>query len=445
MSIFICDSIMGSGKTSAAINYINQHYDKRFIYITPYLDEDERIVKECDINKIWGEDWGEAPAHLKQKINFRQPDDKRSGSKLKDLKYLLKNKSNIATTHSLFASFDSEVFDLIEAAEYTLFIDESPSVIEIYNDKFDNKNKYKDNKDKVDKNKRITCDDVGLLLKTFIDKDDSHILKWNEKNYNGRFNDIKKLCELEALGVYNNNILIWMQPIRTFTCFEDIFVLTYMFEGQLLKYYFDINGLSYEYYISEKTNGNYQFKKVDEPPKTSIDKTLINIYDGSLNDIGEDQNNSNNCVDSALSKSWYNKASSNKASSEDRLDTLKNHLYNYFRNEIHAKSKDIMWTCYKDYESDLKKSGYAKSFVECNIKATNDYKERSTVAYMINFFANPTIIQFFNKYNIKVNEDKYSLSMLLQFIWRSRIRENKPINLYIPSKRMRELLLEWLG
>ena len=56
MSIFICDSIMGSGKTSAAINYINQHHDKRFIYITPYLDEDERIVvqniKEFSVNNV---------------------------------------------------------------------------------------------------------------------------------------------------------------------------------------------------------------------------------------------------------------------------------------------------------------------------------------------------------------------------------------------------------
>lgn len=34
---------------------------------------------------------------------------------------------------------------------------------------------------------------------------------------------------------------------------------------------------------------------------------------------------------------------------------------------------------------------------------------------------------------------------MVQFIWRSRIREGKEISLYIPSKRMRELLKEWLN
>ena len=30
-------------------------------------------------------------------------------------------------------------------------------------------------------------------------------------------------------------------------------------------------------------------------------------------------------------------------------------------------------------------------------------------------------------------------------IWRSAIRDGKPINLYIPSKRMRELLINWIN
>lgn len=37
--IKVCDSIMGSGKTQAAISYINEHQDARFIYVAPYLAE----------------------------------------------------------------------------------------------------------------------------------------------------------------------------------------------------------------------------------------------------------------------------------------------------------------------------------------------------------------------------------------------------------------------
>ena len=45
---------------------------------------------------------------------------------------------------------------------------------------------------------------------------------------------------------------------------------------------------------------------------------------------------------------------------------------------------------------------------------------------------------------IEIDEDGFALSELLQWIWRSQIRQGKPIILYIPSKRMRELLEDFL-
>ena len=34
--ITVVDSVMGSGKTSWAIEYMNTHYDENILYITPY-------------------------------------------------------------------------------------------------------------------------------------------------------------------------------------------------------------------------------------------------------------------------------------------------------------------------------------------------------------------------------------------------------------------------
>ena len=45
--IRVCDAIMGSGKSSAAITYMNENANERFIYITPYLDEAARIKENC--------------------------------------------------------------------------------------------------------------------------------------------------------------------------------------------------------------------------------------------------------------------------------------------------------------------------------------------------------------------------------------------------------------
>ena len=46
--IHVVDMAMGSGKTSSAISYMNEHPEKRYLYITPFIDETERVVKACD-------------------------------------------------------------------------------------------------------------------------------------------------------------------------------------------------------------------------------------------------------------------------------------------------------------------------------------------------------------------------------------------------------------
>jgi len=45
----IIDSIMGSGKTTWAIKHMNAHPEQRYIYITPLLNETERVVHECPL------------------------------------------------------------------------------------------------------------------------------------------------------------------------------------------------------------------------------------------------------------------------------------------------------------------------------------------------------------------------------------------------------------
>ena len=63
---------------------------------------------------------------------------------------------------------------------------------------------------------------------------------------------------------------------------------------------------------------------------------------------------------------------------------------------------------------------------------------------MVNRYCVPPVIDFFNGHNLGINEDKLVLSEMLQWIWRSRIRDNKEIVVYIPSKRMRNLLKGWI-
>lgn len=49
----IVDAMMGAGKSSAAINYINKSEDdEKFLIITPYLSEVDRYKTECPNKKF---------------------------------------------------------------------------------------------------------------------------------------------------------------------------------------------------------------------------------------------------------------------------------------------------------------------------------------------------------------------------------------------------------
>lgn len=102
-----------------------------------------------------------------------------------------------------------------------------------------------------------------------------------------------------------------------------------------------------------------------------------------------------------------------------------------------------MWTCFKSVKTKVQGHGMGKNFVPCNMRATNDYINKTTLAYLINCYTNPILKNFFLQKNIKIDENEYALSEMLQWIFRSRIRKHEPINIYVPSQRMRELLENW--
>ena len=85
--IYVADAIMGSGKSSSCINFMNEHPENKYIYITPYLDETDRIKVNCP------------------KLYFREPTNKVSDynySKTEHFIELIKNGRNISSTHAMF-------------------------------------------------------------------------------------------------------------------------------------------------------------------------------------------------------------------------------------------------------------------------------------------------------------------------------------------------------
>ena len=393
--VTIIDSPCGRGKTTYAINYINERPTDNFVYITPFLKEVERVIEQTKFN---GAD-----------KRFVQPANLGNG-KLDSLINLFHNNRDIVSTHSLFSKCSQSVADNIRIGHYTLILDEVMSVVEVLN---------------LKKSDIPTMLDAELVR---IDEKTNKLI-WLKSDYDGAYNEIKERCENNNIYVVNNVAIVWTFPVEIFEAFDNVIICTYMFNCQLQKYYYDMYNVAY----TKKSIVNGELVDYIEQ-KDSLDKLHI-LDNNKINHVGDGKYD--------LSKSWYEKHKKN-------LKMLQNNIYNYVHNfapmlaNTKVKSKDVIWTTFKDYQTKLKGKGYANSFIPCNSRATNEYMNSFVVVYPINIFVNPIVKQFFTNNGVEINEDGYALSELIQFIYRSRIRQNQHIYCYIPSVRMRSLLYNYM-
>ena len=126
------------------------------------------------------------------------------------------------------------------------------------------------------------------------------------------------------------------------------------------------------------------------------------------------------------------------------MKRIKNNTVNYFKNITKSKSEFNMWTTFLDFKTILSGAKYTKGCVDCSARATNEYKHKKNLAYLCNRYYSPVIKNFFIDKGVIIDEDEWALSESIQWMFRSSIREQKNINIYIPSKRMRDLLMKWL-
>lgn len=167
-------------------------------------------------------------------------------------------------------------------------------------------------------------------------------------------------------------------------------------------------------------------KYVIDVPKYDYKKMIHIVNHNKLNKIGDDTY--------ALSRKWFDINKNNGI-----VNKLQKNVYNFFHNVAKASVKENLWTTYDEFEDDIKGKGYAKGFSPIY---NYDFYDRNKInlAFVANIFL-PAMI---NKKNFVITEDQYSLMILMQFIWKSALRDGKEITIYIPSKRMRELLQTWI-
>lgn len=410
VKIKVVDAVCGAGKTSYAIQEMKFPFCRRYIYVTPYLKEIERVIEATE-------------------KDFKEPTNRNSeGSKLEGLRKLVSKGENIVCTHELFKLCDKQILELIEEMGYILMLDEVLNVINKIN---------------------ITKEDIEMLEMTSkikINEKDGSIL-WIDKDYKGKFEELKHLAKNDNLFLFNNTFMFWTLHNKSFEVFREIYIFTYLFDGQIQRYYYDLHGFEYEKYSVIHNGKDYELVPYD----SRIDNReriaeRLNIYE----DKGKSKFNSNFCkrpTNNMFSTRWL------KNCDDETIKRINTNISSYFMS-VKSNVSSSFWTTIKEAAPKLKnkKATYYKTnkksnFVSINIRATNEYKDCTSCAFIYNRYMNPVEKAFFEFHGVKVDEDTLACSDLIQFLFRGIIRDansNEKLNVYIPSMRMRELLYKYL-
>ena len=422
----IIDAVMGTGKSTYAIERINNTPEQKYIILTPLKTEVTRYKE------------GISADHDGVRTDVIALDEVKSESKSYRFMEALRDDKTIIATHELFNKrLDCDCIQKItKNGEYELILDETMTMVteEIISE--------------PDVNSLITSEWIEV---TSTDIDGLDIMKVTEKgtDYHGVHKQFMKAVDSRRVYRINKTTVIFVVPPDRMTAFKKVNILTYLFDESETHGWLKLFKLDFDHrkLLRVRSSGGHRVEQHDLKYSGKRFKGQIEIFsDAKLNKIGEKTRGRR---EYPLSHGWYKKKRRGYRERDNSpLDILRKNVLNYYKNKTKANQKDILWACPKDYQELLSDryfdpAGIA-TWIAYNHRATNDFADRSVLAYLVDVHQRPSITDFFSQHEIKINTERYALSTLVQWIWRSAIRKGDNVKIYLPSKRMREILEDWL-
>ena len=416
---------MGGGKTEGMIHDLNMRHkaDPSFKVIVLLVKRTEafRIHDGCP------------------ELNFAVPERKSGDYRsvaMQTEQFLLEGR-NIASTHAAFLYYTETIRDLIKQNGYSLYIDEAMDAV--------TQEKYKQSDIDLLKGQ-------GLLVKH--PEHDYYIatkeaLEWySGEHYSNLLRAAFSRGLADVVSSDNKEVatyFFWIIPSEMLLCFKDVTILTFNFEIQPMAFYLKMNELDYrmigvgvspvvgfyftsnheEYYYPHYLTNIKELVHVVETPKMK-----------KRNYYGRNKY--------AMSMNWYK--------NPDNVATVGKDLDSFYRKVALNLTDDNganrrMWSTYKEKIRDLV-GKYRKlslsSEIPYNARAFNDMSDRTILAYPVSLYINGGVKTFWSRLGYNMSDDMYALNCMIQWIWRSAIRNGKEIWVLVPSNRMRELLKNWL-
>ncbi len=425
------------------------HPEKNYIYVTPFLDEINRVIENIEENRL------EQPDHI---VLNKETGTTSFVSKLDSFNHLLATQKSIAVSHATFLNATPETIALIKEGEYTIIIDEALEVVSPFNEI---------RAVEYDARQKMTGGDIRRYLregKIRIDTDNRVIWTGDEEDIeDSKDREVCLQAKLGNLYCSNKSLLYVMFPKEIFEVCVETFILTYMVKESTLDYYFQLHHIEYEMASLEGSGMETTVVPYSSEPDIDFRRKLKGLITINENPRYQDHT-------FKLSMNWYHEVA--REENQRSLDKLKRILTSFYRScdpPAKASREEIMWTCPKDYKTKLAGRGYTcvrsisgedkklepddfmkrmkelDCFVSCNARASNDYRNRWALAYCCHMYRNPMLEGLFRSNGIKVDSEQYSLSCLVQWMCRSRVRDDLPITILIVNDELREQFKDWIN
>lgn len=418
-SIEVCSRLMGSNKTNRIIQWMKENNQDRYIYVIPNLSE---ITNSDDVQS------------RVLSIGFKTPNTDNHKTKSESLKDLLKQGDvNIACTQHLYKMIDKECLALIRKNNMIVVFDEEISLIDVYN--------YASPSDLVsllnDGKVEVNPDD-GLVkwianekvTEPYLDKDHKH-----HRFYTHIVNEFvyTTKSKVDDKGKRSASFMVSQLTKELINSAKRIIIITYLFNGSILESFLKLKGFKIEKFK------DYEIKEI--PLADVVKRIDLLPYDKKM-------------LGYKLNSTWWKNATA---------EQIKD-VGNFIRRSCMKTKVDsdlVMWTCPsnrvkandkspKKGKNYLQPQAYSRDSVGntlwlgCNVRATNAFEHKKMVIHCYNRYPHVGVQAYLREYGVKVDEDRFAVAEMLQWIFRSNCRKiDGHITLAIASKRMYDLYVKW--
>jgi hypothetical protein len=375
---------------------------RQYLVVVPTLDEIRRVQEASS-------------------VPFVQPETSRvHKTKREHLEALLCEGANIATTHALY--MDVAVLareGLLD--DYEIIIDEVLDVCA-----------------KVDGKSPRSFERFYLGCQYAIVGSDGRVSstpKWDaEVDAVADTLDVRlhRMAKAGMLYYIDNTFFMWALPRELLSAGRSFTVYTYLAEGSMLLPYLRKLGVPYDHDVDpvidaefrrkarnlieirdipklKRVSLSYSGQKASTAKAKTVASALRSIRRGALGDIPLE-----NTLVTCVKDNWYRKG-------DDDAEKRK-------AGPFAANSKMFEGV----------------NWIANTTRGTNNYAHCSHLIYLYDQNMNPYIRRWLGLVGDPSAQDRYALTELIQWVYRSRARRGKPIVLYLPSARMRGLLKDWV-